>query len=335
MTQKERMLNALAQKPVDRVPISLVVTAVTKEIEDKANAYMPHAHSDAAEMAAIAEAIYDEFKVENFKIPFDMTIEAELMGCEINFGNDMLLPQVSKRQEISEDFLEKYKKLELKDRGRVKVVSDAIRILREHRGEDIPIAVSVVGPFSMLGMIFGFENLFMLRLEEPELLDRLLELTTDISARHANIQLEAGADIIQFGEAGASCAMVGPAFYEEVILPYHKKLVGLVKGPSVLHICGDNNRIIDALVSTGAAGLSVDERTDYDALYKASRGKTSIVGCVPSSLFLNGTADDIRNSAQWYADRGVDVLSNGCTLPLVTKTETVIGMSQIRLDSRE
>ena len=45
-------------------------------------------------------------------------------------------------------------------------------------------------------------------------------------------------------------------------MPLERKIIGQMAGPVVLHVCGDTDLIVDQMCETGAAGISIEEKTD-------------------------------------------------------------------------
>ena len=56
MTPRQRFLNGLARKDVDRASVASPTSIVTEELQAKAGAYFPEAHHDPATMARLATA---------------------------------------------------------------------------------------------------------------------------------------------------------------------------------------------------------------------------------------------------------------------------------------
>ena len=133
ITPKERLHFILEGKEVDR-PACIcpggMMNMVTAELMERVNVLMPVAHSDARMMADLAKAVYDEDCFENYGVPFCMTVEAEAMGAEVEMGNLVVEPHVSR---YAIERLEDFTSLSVMDleSGRAKVVLDSIEILKE------------------------------------------------------------------------------------------------------------------------------------------------------------------------------------------------------------
>ena len=136
LTPKERLKNIFEGEPVDR-PACIcpggMMNMITTDLMDEVKVYLPEAHNDARQMAELAKAVYEKGCFENYGVPFCMTVEAEEMGAGVDMGTKIYEPHVI---EYVMESVSDYEKLVPVDvtKGRAKVVTDAIRILKKrHR----------------------------------------------------------------------------------------------------------------------------------------------------------------------------------------------------------
>jgi MtaA/CmuA family methyltransferase len=248
-----------------------------------------------------------------------MTVEASALGASVFYGD--FFPQV--KEKLDENILEH--ELSIENRGRVPVLLEAIRILKERYKEEVAVVSAVVGPLSLLGMLLGFEKTFLTLMDEPQQFRSWLTFATNIGIQHAKLQMEAGADVIQIGEAGASGDLISPEVYHDFVLPCHQRICAAISVPAVMHICGKNTRNLQHIKNGGMDGFSFDEKTDIADLSRHLKGHVARVGYVPTDLLLNGTPEGVYAfSKKCLSD--VDVLSPACTLPPRTPTENVRAM---------
>ncbi|WP_048143710.1 methylcobamide--CoM methyltransferase, partial [Methanosarcina sp. 2.H.T.1A.15] len=86
MTLKERLLNTLEGKQVDKVPVCSVTQTGIVELMDEVGAPWPESHSDPELMAKLALANHELSGLEAVRVPYCLTVLVEAMGCEINMG---------------------------------------------------------------------------------------------------------------------------------------------------------------------------------------------------------------------------------------------------------
>ena len=319
MNSKTRVLAALLGGPVDRPPVTGIITAVTQDMMREARAPWPDAHRDAELMARLGGGGHVLYGLETVKVPFDVTVEAEALGGEVDYGDLNIFPQLRgpvlhdpSEFEIPADFLK---------RGRVPVVLQAIRLLRDRYGAEVPVVSSVMGPFTLCTLCFGQEFLVWLKWE-PDKYRGAMEQATTLARRYAAAQIIAGADVIQFGEAAASGSMISPRDYSECVAPFHRRLAAAVAAPTVLHICGDITDRLGMICDTGVSGISFDHRVDLDVAQKL-KGRLALVGNVPVEVLGQGSPEEVRQCACQALQNGIDVLNAGCSLLTQTPGENL------------
>lgn len=83
---RDRFLNALNGKTVDKVPVLSVTQTGTVELMKKSGAAWPDAHFDAEKMADLALSAHTFAGLEAVRYPFCLTVLSEALGCRINPG---------------------------------------------------------------------------------------------------------------------------------------------------------------------------------------------------------------------------------------------------------
>jgi [methyl-Co(III) methylamine-specific corrinoid protein]:coenzyme M methyltransferase len=334
-TPKERLYRALRKQKVDRMPAVCFTQTATVEQMEACGAYWPEAHANAEKMATLAEAGHTVIGFEAVRVPFDITAEAELFGCGIKAGDLKQQPSVVKHVVTNLEDLEKIKDYNLKE-GRVGLVLEAIKILSEKYGKELPIIGSMIGPFSLAQHINGdawFGNLFT----GEDVVPALLDFCSDFNVAYAKAMVENGADTIAIIDPTASYELIGGEFYEKYALPYQKKIVDAMKEldvATVLHICGNTTKGLGIMDKTGVNGISVDQRVDI----KTATGNVEnaiIVGNLdPVAVLWNGTPDEIAEASKKALDAGVGLLTAGCGIVSMTSTANLQTMVKCAINHR-
>lgn len=332
MNSKERFLNGLYLKPVDRPPVASVVTGITVPMMVECGLDWTQVHTDPANLIRLAETIWLKHGIECIKLPFDMAVESEILGSAIEWGTRDTLPTEymgafshPDQLEIPEDFL---------DRGRVPLVLKAIELLRRRYDNEVAIVSSIVGPFTLASKVFGFETFFLWLVEHPELAHQAMDRLTDLAIKYAAAQVNAGADAILIGEASCSGSLISAKTYAAYAVPYQTRLCSsLRQAPSILHICGKTDRHLPHILSTGVTAYSFDENANMAVLQEHLKGKVSLIGYVPTvEVMLQGTPQMVYQSATDCLRSGVDVLAAGCSMPPHTSSANIAAMVQAAQD---
>jgi [methyl-Co(III) methylamine-specific corrinoid protein]:coenzyme M methyltransferase len=318
-TPKERLSRALRGESVDRMPAISVTQTGTVEQMEACGSFWPEANEDAQKMADLAEAGHTVIGFEAVRVPFDITAEAEFFGCDIKAGTKEQQPSVVGHVVSSIDDIGKLKDYDISN-GRVGVVCDAIRILAEKYGNELPIMGSMLGPFSLAQHMNG-DDWFMAIMTDEEFGHALMELTTEFNIAYAKKMVENGADTMVIIDPTASAMLIGDEFYLKFVVPAHKKIVEAMHElnvATVLHICGDTTPSLTLMESSGVDAISVDQNVDT-ATACGMVDKAVIIGNLdPVSALWKKTPEEIREISKDVLDAGVGLLAPGCGI--VSKT---------------
>ncbi len=329
-TPKERLARALTGQPVDRMPAISVTQTGTVDQMEASGAFWPEANEDAEKMAALAEAGHNVVGFEAVRVPFDITAEAEFFGCEIKPGTREQQPSVIGHVISNTEDIEKFKGYSL-DHGRIGVVCDAIRILADKYGDELPVMGSMIGPFSLAQHLNG-DDWFMAIFTDEAFGLALMEFTTDFCVAYAKKMVENGADTMVIIDPTASAQLIGAEFYEKFVVPYHAKIVDAMHEadvPVVLHICGDTTKGLALMESSGVDAISVDQNVDV-ATAVGNVDKAVIVGNLdPVNVLWNQTPEVVKEESQKVLDAGVGLLAPGCGIVSKTPTENLQAMVEM------
>ncbi|WMW25226.1 methylcobamide:CoM methyltransferase MtbA [Methanolobus sediminis] len=318
-TPKERLARALKGESVDRMPAISVTQTGTVEQMEACGAFWPEANEDAEKMATLAEAGHKVIGFEAVRVPFDITAEAEFFGCDIKAGTKEQQPSVVGHIVKSMDDIAKLKDYDI-SKGRVGVVCEAIRILAEKYGNELPIMGSMLGPFSLAQHMNG-DDWFMAIMTDEEFGHALMELTTEFNIAYAKKMVENGADTMVIIDPTASAMLIGDEFYQKFVVPAHKKIADAMRElnvATVLHICGDTTPSLPLMESSGVDAISVDQNVDA-ATACGMVDKAVIIGNLdPVSALWKKTPEEIQKISQDVLDTGVGLLAPGCGI--VSKT---------------
>ncbi len=300
------------------------VGTCTFELMGEIDAKWPNSHFNDVKMAKLASAAHRICGLQSVNLPFDLTVEAEVLGLKINYFNGERWPWIR-------GYIDKVSTLEvpndLGERGRVPVIIKAIKRLHEEFYGDIPVVAFMNPPFTLLSFyLIGPLNFFRLIRKEPrkvnDLMLRVQRLTWDL----ANLYVESGADVITLHDMGASCDVAPPAVFKRFNLPYLKNIVKRVRAPVILNICGRVGEILGFMVETGANAVAIDEKTPVKTarliLDRYERGYP-LIGNVSPRTICNGPLEKIRAEIKEALKGGATVISPGCDLHLETPTENL------------
>jgi len=328
LSLKERVFNALREGKTDKTPVTSVAGCggtVSVDVQKAVGIYWPEAHKDAEKMARLAIAGCRLTGIENVRVPFDFVVEPEALGCNIKWGEklDSLPSTLGHPYKTPADLRMPENLLE---RGRIPVVLEAIRILEREVGESLPIASTVLAPFTLAGEIVGLTDFIMWPLKEPEKTKRFVEFCTEVTIEYAKAQYEAGSHLINVADPTAG--LIGPLF-KNFAKPYLERIAGNLRGIKVLHICGYTDKILPEMAETGFDGLSIE--VEDVAAAKSLVGDVKILGNVSSSKTLfQGKPEDVKEEARKALLGGVNLLEPDCGISPLTPIANIKAMVEAR-----
>jgi len=329
LKERDRFLRVLKLKKVDRPPVIGIIQSATVEIMESLDIYYRDAYRDPEKMASLASASWTQLGLEAVGVPFCQTVEVEVFGLEIYWGRKKTdIPTVASFKgcmspegiEVPENFLEK---------GRIPVVLEAIEILKERVGDDIPVIGQIIGPFSLAAHLANMEKILKMSVKKPKLVEEFTMLGLDFLVEYANAMLERGADAILVANMFASVDLLGASGYVKHAQPFDKKLIRRIKGPVILHICGDGTKIVRDMIDTGADCISIDSKTDARYAVEVSRGKAAIMGNIDTIYTLVfGKPRDVIVETKKALESGIDIIAPECSLSPNTPNVNVKAMVQ-------
>jgi [methyl-Co(III) methanol-specific corrinoid protein]:coenzyme M methyltransferase len=330
-TLKTRLLAALKGETVDKTPVCSVTQTGIVELMDEVGAPWPESHTNPELMAKLAIANYELSGLEAVRIPYCLTVLVEAMGCEINMGTKNRQPSVTghpypKELEgaaVPADLLQK---------GRIPVVLEAIKIIREKVGPDVPVIGGMEGPITVASDLVSVKSFMKWSLKKPELFEQALDIGTEAAIAYANAMVEAGADVIAIADPVASPDLMSPDSFKQYLQSRLQKFSSSVNSVTVLHICGNVNPILNYMADCGFEGLSVEEKIGSPKKAKEVIGnRARFVGNISSPFtLLPGPVDKIKAEAKQALEEGVDVLAPGCGIAPMTPLENIKAMVEAR-----
>lgn len=313
MTPKERVIAAIEKKKLDRPPVVCFTQSVTVDVMDVAKVYWPDAHTDANKMAELSCAIPKVTGLESVRLPYCLTVEAEIMGCAVDLGKQDRTPMVKKHGFEADSPIEIPKNVVT---GRAKTVVEAIKLCKQKVGNEYPIVVGTTGPLTIAGHLVGTENLLLWMITDPDPVRKFIKASAQLEKQYVKALAEAGADVIVMSDPSASTDMLSGEMFDEFAKPYIKEAFSEAgKAKTCLHICGDTTILLDHMIATGANCLSIEEKVSPEKAVELVGGRTALVGNVGVVRpLLQGTPEDNLEMAKRVKAAGFNLVAPGCGL---------------------
>jgi uroporphyrinogen decarboxylase len=254
---------------------------------------------------------YELYKYDMLLLFSDPYIEAQALGCPISLDPypSLLGPKSHDRFDRTQEIIK------------------AAQILKTK--VDVPVFVSIKGPFSLAAFLGGIEDFLKILLRNENEAFALLEEATQFQNRYLDRLLQVGLNIF-IGDPLSSSSVISPAVFKKFALEPIKALVKKIKEQGFLagiHICGNTKPIMKALDTSGADILSIEDI--------AVKTRTTRMGGVSTHTILHG---DGRNVAAEVKEAYVNkplIFSTSCDVPPQTNPENIKTMIRVAREFSE
>ena len=261
-------------------------------------------------------------------------IEAQALGCEVEYFTDGNVPCVSTRI-LDEVPLEELKVPDPCKDGRMPMMLDAVEQLAKRYGKEVPVNGTLVGPMTLAAIITGYEKMVLLMITEPEECERILDFTTQVCTAFASAYMRLGVGI-NINESWISQPVLSPSLYHDFVFERHKKIIAELRsvGDGSIGIIsgGDTTAICRDLSQTGSSILMADYCCDQ-TLYKKHALAAGIMlrGSINSKLVRTGPVELIKKETHELlrkcADGGRFILGCG-VVPYDAPPEHVLAVKE-------
>jgi MtaA/CmuA family methyltransferase len=318
VTSRQTILDLLSGKKIDSQPAFSGLIHITAEGLQNESLLFHEIHKDSRKMAQASASTFRLSGLPSAVAPLDMLVEAEALGAAIDFveRREFIFPQTRKPLFASTKYLNEgyFENTDFLKKGRIPLVCEAIRLLKEDIGQEAVIGGLIPGPYTLLLFLIEPGGLFAEMKREPiAVADALFQLSSFL-VKVGSAYRDAGADFITIHDMGSSPGFIGPAKYEQFAYPAEKLLMTELPSPRVLSVCGNTNRSMHLLAETGADAISVDQLNDLNESRKLLTGTLLFGNIDPVATLSQGHENQIHEAVLQAKEAGVDAIWPGCDL---------------------
>jgi MtaA/CmuA family methyltransferase len=330
MSSRAEILDLLSGHTIGNQPSFSGLIHITAEGLESERLLFHEIHKDARKMAKASASTFKLSGLPSAVLPLDMCVEAQAIGSSIDFreNGEYIFPRVTKPLFPSTKFIttEIGDNFEVLNRGRIRLVCEALELLKEDIGNEAVIGGMIPGPFTLLLFLIEPGGLFADMKREPESLHSALRNLGDFLARVAQVYRNAGADFITVHDMGGSPGFIGPSKYESFVQPAEKYLIEQLQKPVVLSVCGNTNKSIPLLAQTGADAISVDQLNDAAHSRKFMTDTLLFGNIDPVAKLWRGDEAEVAEAVRKAKEAGVDAVWPGCDLVPLTPIQNIKAM---------
>jgi [methyl-Co(III) methanol-specific corrinoid protein]:coenzyme M methyltransferase len=305
-----------------RPPVGNPTSIVCHGLMDAAGISFPEAHLDAQAMADLALAGHEILGFDTVMPEYSVHQESAALGCEVDWGDRNTMPDAKSAPYA--DFSDIQIPDAILEKPSMRVVLDALSILRRHAGDRAAVIGKVMGPWTLSYHMAGTQNfLLQIGLGETEKVVRMMRQLMPVTVAFAKAQFQAGADVVVLADH-VTGDLAGPYHYQELLLPLHKEITQQIGGPLILHVCGNCNDRLELFAQAGFDVYHFEWQMDAKTVVQKVGHVLSLAGCVNNAQVLyQGTPDDAYGQARYAIEAGVNIIGPECAIALGTPMENL------------
>jgi len=271
------------------------------------------------------------YKPDGIPVAFDLQIEAETLGCKLNWANDN--PPAVISHPLAEGINIDELKIPCSCKGRIPVVMEASRQLRDAH-PDLALYGLVTGPFTLALHLMG-TDIFMKMFDDPDHIHKVMRFATDMAKFMSGNYIESGCDIIALVDPMTS--QIDPVSFETFVSPYVSEIFTFIRNTGSLSsffVCGNAKQNIGVMCKCRPDNISIDENIPLGYVRDiALANNISFGGNMKLTVsLLMGNEDDAQREALECMDTGGNkgfILAPGCDLPMATPAKNLIAVAEL------
>ncbi len=319
---------AMSLQPVERVPwVPFVGVHGGYLIGVDAEQYLK---SSQNMILGLTKAI-ELYKPDGIPVSFDLQLEAEILGCKLNWAKEN--PPAVVSHPLAEGVQLSSLKLPTAKDGRIPIVLETTRELRA-KNPELALYGLITGPFTLALHLLGTE-IFMKLFEDPEYVMEVMDFCTQVAVNYSEMLIDAGCDVIAVVDPMTS--QIDPLSFETYVTPYVSRIFDFIRKKQKLSsffVCGHAQQNIEAMCDCRPDNVSIDENIPLEFVKEIALSKKISFGgnMKLTVVLLMGDADDAKQDALSCLDLGGKqgfILAPGCDLPMQTPVENLKAVSEL------
>jgi len=327
MTGLERISRVLAGQEVDRPAALPIVHAGLAPMFDVS---LGRFFTSAQAMAEVICEGYRRFGYDGVTLSLGVTAEAEALGARVEQPADAA-PVLKEHLLADMAAIDGLRRLDPTRGGRMPLFFEAVAEVMEQIGQEAFVLPILRGPLLAASQLRGVEQLLVDIIEQPDLVEQVLDLTTELALRLGHALVDTQAPGLMLGEATCSPNFISPQHYRQFVQPRHEHLVAQLKQVGWrtvgLHVCGDTRAILDDMIATGADLLDIDHQVPVEEALAMAGDRIVLRGNLdPSAVLRFATPEQIGSDTRQLC-RTVQgrrwIVSSGCDIPPGTPEENL------------
>ena len=323
----EDVRRAVALRAPERLPVFLCSEEMDVRL---CGSRYDRYNSDAREMARVQIEAIRKFDYDWAWLQVDDCLEFGPLGVKVK-GEGDILPATCGYLPATDESLAALRRHGYRVEGRMRVLLDAIRAVKQQLGDTVCVTGRTAAPFSSVTLTFGMTETLMLLYDRPEFVQEACRFFEDYQIAFGVDQIKAGADALWFGDCNASGHLISPAAYREFAMQPARRVCRAYQdagGVVIYHASEEKPELLDLQADVGFSILSVGPGLDLEQARRIVNGRVCLSGNVdPIKVLQLGTPAAVRAETERLVSNvsrhGGHVMNSGEMVPRATPEANV------------
>jgi [methyl-Co(III) methanol-specific corrinoid protein]:coenzyme M methyltransferase len=256
-------------------------------------------------LAAAAQLNF-ELGFEATVLPYDINVEAEVLGAEIRYYD--CCEGVPVYPTIVDKWVSTASDLVIPDnlgtQGRLPVISRALAEIKQRKDVKGVVGMFIPGPFTLAGQVMDIDEMFIMVLKKPENLSKILLKLVEFIKEVRDFYVLAGADFIILEEGGATS--ISPGMFQTLVLPGLKDILMQKEVPHVLSMTGGASHFLELMLECQADGFGIDQECDNRQARKLiPENRPLFTVCGDYTMLSKATPEEVAVKVKCTLDLGL------------------------------
>lgn len=292
-----------------QVPNRLPVFACSEEFDvHNAGVLYNDYNRDAKLMAKVQIESIKKYDYDWAWLQVDDCIEFEVLGVGVK-GEGDILPATCDYLPATQSTLRGLKMPNPKTDGRMPVLLEAIKRIKDELGDTVCVTGRVAAPFSSTTLLYGMTESMLMLYDDPDLIKETIKFFTELQINFAMEQLKAGADALWVGDCNASGHLISVDQYKEFAAESAGQLATAIRengGFSYYHASEHSIPHLVAQAEIGMSAVSVGPGLDLAVAKENAGSKVCLLGNVdPINFLLQSDAESVYNETKRVGANGI------------------------------
>lgn len=277
-----------------------------------------------AEAMTQAALMSFEFGFESTVLPFDLNVEAEILGAKVQyhegFDGHPVYPTIAHKPFTTDDAINIPSALA--EKGRMPAILKTIGSLKEHARNKGSLGVFIPGPFTLAGQVMDMEALFRMVLKQPDKSLRIFEQLTAFIRKLIDVYVCAGVDFMIVVEEGGS--NISPGKFRKQLLPCMQKIFKSRQISGLVFLFGNSEKIVEFMLECNPDGIILDKECSIENTRGCLPEGMPLFGeCGAYDMLANATPEEITEKVNRHLDMGFTTVSPPADIYPPAKIENI------------